>query len=208
MGLQVLLVLTTAGCVTGTAYDPASMPSTATTASLASAVPTTPTAPPAPVAAGSAAETAEASLAFVDDGRPSAADPSDDARLTVTQVRVGAHDDYDRVVFEVAGTGTPGWDVRYVEHAADEASGKPVDLPGHGALQVVLTGMGYPDDTGQTEWHAGPLTTEGYGQLWEVDLLGTFEGRTQAFLGLKDAGASYRVFALADPQRVVVDVRH
>jgi len=163
---------------------------------------------PEPVATGSQAEAEDVTSVFADPATVSQAEPSQGSLLTVTEVRVGAHDGYDRVVFEVAGTGTPGWSVRYVPEAVEDASGRTRTISGAGILEVVLTGMGYPFDTGQTEWAEGPITTEGYAQVWEVDMLGTFEGRTQAFIGLKDAGRPYRVFALAEPARVVVDVQH
>lgn len=211
IGALALVTLGAAGCArdAGTPTgETTGGPTTGVTAATPSPGGSTPPAPQTPVATGDTAEADEVPVGFVVGGEPSVAEPSSDARLTVTQVRVGAHDTYDRVVFEVAGTGTPGWDVRYVDRATDEASGKQVDLSGDGVLQVVVTGTAYPYETGQTEWSAGPITTEGYAQLWEVDLLGTFEARTQAFVGLKDAGVPYRVFSLADPTRVVVDVQH
>ena len=38
---------------------------------------------------------------------PDTAEPSSDARVTVSDIRLGRHDGFDRVVFEVGGTGTP-----------------------------------------------------------------------------------------------------
>jgi hypothetical protein len=152
-------------------------------------------------------EDADAPVAFPDVAAVQTQDPSGDARLTVTDVRVGTHDGYDRVVFELAGTGTPGWWVEYVAQAVDDPSDQPVDLQGDAALQVMLLGMGYPADTGETEWSGDPLTP-GYPALRDVDLRGTFEAQTQAFLGVTPSGTPFRVFALSDPTRVVVDVRH
>ena len=40
-----------------------------------------------------------------------------------------------------------------------------------------------------------------------AEFTGTFEGQTQVFLGLTDPEAPYRVFLLADPLRLVVDVQ-
>lgn len=196
------------GAAGGGAEPTATAPGTTADTTAAESSPASPAPPPLPVATGSQAEADDVLEGFVESAQVSEAEPSSDARLTVTDVRVGSHESYDRVVFEVAGTGSPGWAVRYVPKAVEEGSGKVVDVSGGGVLEVVLTGMGYPFDTGQTEWAAGPITTEGYAQLWEVDLLGTFEGRTQAFVGLKDAGRPYRVFALGEPARVVVDVQH
>lgn len=179
-------------------------------ASSSSGATATPSATPVatPVATGTAAESEDLPEGFLDASQPSTAAPAAHARLTVTQVRVGAHEDYDRVVFELAGAGTPGWEVGYVDGAYQDGSGSSVEVAGDGVLQVMITGTGYPADTGFDEWPGRQIATEGYAQLWDVRFVGTFEGRTQAVLGLKDDDAAYRVFTLGDPVRVVVDVRH
>ena len=41
----------------------------------------------------------------------------------------------------------------------------------------------------------------------EVQLLGVFEGYTQAFVGVDGEQRPFRVFGLENPTRVVVDVR-
>lgn len=209
LAASVAALLTVAGCTASTGADGAatgssSAPGPAASPSPTGAVP----APPTPVATGTAAESGDTDVPFLDADAEAVADPSTDARLTVTGVRVGRHGDYDRTVFDLAGTGTPGWRVDHVSQAAEDPSGKAVELAGDGIVQVVLTGTGYPTDTGFDEWAGAPITTEGYAQLWEVHFVGTFEGQTQAFLGTKDRDAAFRVFSLADPLRVVVDVRH
>jgi len=40
--------------------------------------------------------------------QPDAGEASEDSFVTVTKIRIGVHDGFDRVVFEVEGTGTPG----------------------------------------------------------------------------------------------------
>ena len=45
---------------------------------------------------------------FPANAEPDTADPSSDALVTVSDIRLGRHDGFDRVVFEVGGTGTPG----------------------------------------------------------------------------------------------------
>src|SRR6185312_16637783 len=78
---------------------------------------------------------------------PDTAEASSGAQVTVRDVRIGRQDGFDRVVFEVGGTGTPGWDVRYVDAPTSQASGAPVDVAGSAALQVAITGVGLPADT-------------------------------------------------------------
>ncbi|OMQ15486.1 hypothetical protein A7K94_0209090, partial [Modestobacter sp. VKM Ac-2676] len=79
------------------------------------------------------------------------ADPAGAEGLTVTSVRVGDHEGFERVVFELAGTGTPGWQVEYVEAPSSQGRGTPVDVPGQAYLRVILTGTSYPYETGAEE---------------------------------------------------------
>jgi len=149
-----------------------------------------------------------------DDGAPFLADTesdtetaSADASVTVSDIRIGGHDGFDRVVFEVGGTGTPGWDVRYVDSASSQGSGDAIDVAGDAVLQVTLTGAGYPYDTGVEEYAGGPLTSAGTTVVTEVAWDATYEGTSVAFIGATTR-YPFRVYALADPARVVVEVAH
>jgi hypothetical protein len=136
---------------------------------------------------------------------PDTADPSG-GPSTVTEIRIGRHEGFDRVVFELDGTGTPGWDVRYVDAPASQGSGNPVDVEGPAALQVTLTGIGLPADTGVDEWAGpNPLAISETETVTEVVWDTTFEGQSVAFIGTR-AEAPFRVFLLEDPVRVVVEV--
>ena len=137
---------------------------------------------------------------------PDTADPSAGARGTVTDLRLGRHDGFDRVVLEVGGTGTPGWDARYVDAASSQGSGDAIEVAGDAVLQVTLTGMGYPFDTGVEEY-AGPdrLTAAGTEAVTEVVWDSTYEGTSVAFVGTTGT-TPFRVYLLEDPVRVVVEV--
>jgi hypothetical protein len=171
-----------------------------------------------PASSSAAAASGTGGTDRLDDGSsaappfPATTDPdtsaaSEDARVTVRDIRTGRHDGFDRVVFELGGTGTPGWDVTYVDQPASQGSGDPIDVAGQAALQVTITGAGYPYDTGVTEF-AGPDPLPGAGTrtVTEVAFDGTFEGTTVAFVGTT-ARAPFRVYALANPTRVVLEVR-
>ncbi|RXR28055.1 hypothetical protein EQW78_03930 [Oerskovia turbata] len=139
---------------------------------------------------------------------PDTSEPSAGAALTVTDVRVGRHDGFDRVVFELGGTGTPGWRVEYVPEAIEDGKGDVIDVDGDGTLQVMISGSGYPMDTGVAEYAGpNPLRVAETDEVEEVVLRGVFEGYTQAFIGTDDADNPFRVYALTDPARVVVEVR-
>ncbi len=143
---------------------------------------------------------------FPGNTEPDTADPSGDTLATVTDIRIGRHDGFDRVVFEVDGGGVPGWDVRYVDQPSSQGSGDPVDVEGAAFLQVTLTGIGLPGDTGVDEWSGpNPLSAAGTETVTEVAWDATFEGQSVAFVGTTEQ-TPFRVYLLEDPVRVVVEV--
>lgn len=145
---------------------------------------------------------------FPGDAEPDTAEASANANVTVSDIRVGAHDGFDRVVFEVGGDGTPGWDVQYVDEATSQGMGDAVEVAGDAVLQVTLTGAGYPYDTGVEEYSAAaPLSAPNTAVVTEVVFDATYEGTTVAFVGTR-ARAPFRVYLLEGPARVVVEVSH
>jgi hypothetical protein len=160
----------------------------------------------APSTAAHDTDAASGQPPFTADRKPDTATASTDARLTVRAIRIGPHTGFDRVVFELGGKGTPGWDVRYVDSASSSGSGKPVTVRGGAVLQVSVTGAGYPYDTGVTEYAGkGPLTAAGTQAVTEVVFDQTFEGTTSAFIGTA-ARTPFRVYRLDSPARIVVEV--
>jgi hypothetical protein len=128
--------------------------------------------------------------------------------LTVTAVRAARQDGFDRVVLELAGreAGVPGYRVEYVDDPRQQGSGDPVDVTGDAVLQVIVTGTGYPFDTGEEE--AEDATLGGDLELVEdVELGAVFEGQYEAWIGLSQQ-RPFTVTVLSDPARVVVDVQH
>ncbi|SEO84370.1 AMIN-like domain-containing (lipo)protein [Trujillonella endophytica] len=143
---------------------------------------------------------------FPADTRPDTQDASGDALGNVTDIRIGRHEGYDRVVLEFEGTGTPGWDVRYTDQPARQGSGEPVDLAGEAALQVTVTGVGYPPDTGIVEYSGPPrLSAADTEVVTEVFFDGTFEGVTAVLAGTR-AEVPFRVYLLEAPARIVIEV--
>ena len=142
---------------------------------------------------------------FPADTSADTAEAVDPAGLTVTAVRVGAHEGFDRVVLEVGGEGTPGWDVRYVDSATAEGSGDPIDLAGPAYLRVTLTGVSYPYESGLDEQGRGAVSGSGTRAVTGAWYDGTFEGQALAYVGTSRQ-QPFRVYALSDPTRVVVEV--
>ncbi|MGY2005042.1 GerMN domain-containing protein [Blastococcus sp. SYSU DS1024] len=175
-------------------------------ASPSAAVPGAPATGAQPTAAGPRASPTVAPP-FVADTRPDTASPSPGAAVTVTDLRVGRHEGFDRVVLEVAGAGLPGWDARYVPEARSEGSGSPVQVAGEAVLRLALTGVGLPGDTGAAPYPGPGRLAPGYPAVREVVLDSTFEGQAVSFLGTA-AERPFRVYRLQNPARVVVEVLH
>jgi hypothetical protein len=184
------------GCATDTASETSSASSSVTKSSSPSST--------SPAAASD--DGATDAPPFPADVEPDTAEPSAGASVTVSDVRIGRHDGFDRVVFEVGGTGTPGWDVRYVDAASSQGSGEPIDVAGGEVLQMTLTGAGYPYDTGVEEFSSsGPVTGSGTEVVTEAVFDATFEGTTVTFVGTKER-TPFRVYLLDGPTRVVLEV--
>ena len=129
-------------------------------------------------------------------------------QVVVTDVRVGSHDGFDRVVFEIGGEGQAGWFTEYDDDPRSDGSGEPVEVAGDAALRVALTNIAplHSEDApeGVTRWE-GDVAGPAGGVITEVvdDLL--FEGNNTFFIGL-DQERPYRITRLQDPQRVVIDI--
>ncbi|MFC4605719.1 AMIN-like domain-containing (lipo)protein [Rhodococcus kronopolitis] len=183
------------GCSDGP--EPAAPSSAPRPAAIASASTTTASTPDAtpnlPVPAG--------------DTGPERSDSSSGAMLTVTGLRIGDHPGFDRVVYELDGTGAPGWTVAYVDHAVQDGSGDVLDVPGDSLLEVRITGTGYPFETGVVPY-AGPNPLpggEGSG-LTQARITTVFEGTTQSFVGVEGDRRPFTVSRLDNPTRLVVDI--
>lgn len=129
--------------------------------------------------------------------------------LTVTEVRVARQDGFDRVVLELDGeqAGEPGWRVEYVDAPSAQGSGEAVEVEGDAVLAVVVTGTGYPFDTGVEEVNGDPTLPSDLEVVTDVQLGAVFEGQYEAFIGLSSE-QPFTVTRLGDPARVVIDVTH
>ena len=107
--------------------------------------------------------------------------------VSVTDVRLGRHNGFDRMVFEIGGQGQAGWDVRYVDEARSAGSGRRIDVEGDAILRVSLRNIALPPDApaGVEPWD-GPerLALPGSGPIAEVVEDTVFEGHHTFFLSL------------------------
>lgn len=132
--------------------------------------------------------------------------------LVLRDVTVTGHEEFDRVVVEFAGTGTPGWASRYVATPRADGSGEVVALDGDNVLMVDISGVtiraGHPAtaaDFFDGDHHFAPSPGQ---TIQDVNILGAFEGYSRLFLGIRGQREPFRVFTGANPTRLVVDVRH
>ncbi len=141
------------------------------------------------------------------DATPKTGEGSSTAGVTVTAIRIGHHDGYDRVVYEFGGKGTPGWKVAYVDKAIQDGSGKTLDVSGRSILEVTITGAAYPFDSGVSEYLGpNPLEEPTASAVAEVRYGATYEGIAQSFIGVTADKPPFAVSALTNPTRLVVDV--
>jgi hypothetical protein len=201
-------VLAGCGQQTGTdeAAGTAAAPSSTAPASEPPAGESTPAATEEPAGGDDGAGSgSEGAPPFPGDTSADSAEAVDPAGLTVTDVRMGAHEGFDRVVLDVGGEGTPGWQVEYVDSATAEGTGAPVDLAGPAYLRVLLTGVSNPYESGVDERARGAVPASGTDAVTGVWYDGTFEGQALAYIGTTGE-QPFRVYALGDPTRVVVEV--
>lgn len=164
------------------------------------------TAPSASAASPATAEPKPDDVAPTDSG-PKQSDHSKGSAVTVTAVRIGRHDGFDRVVYEFGGKGVPGWKIRYVDEVATQGKGDIVPVEGKSILHVLISGVVYPDDSGVKEYSGqDPLREPTARVVTEVHMLGTFEGDTQSAIGTRTDQPGFRVSVLDNPTRLVIDI--
>lgn len=144
---------------------------------------------------------------FPADRLPDTAEPAEGSLLSPVDLRFGAHEGYDRLVLDLVGPGEPGWLAEYVEDPTQQASGGPVHLEGDAYLRVLVEGVVYPTEQGAQPFHGPRSFTPAGGVVRDVRVGSLFEGQQEIFVGLESA-QPFRVFRLADPTRVVIDVHH
>lgn len=124
-----------------------------------------------------------------------------------TGVRASAHDGYDRIVIEHAGSGHPGFLAEYATEALAPGSGHPADQDAPVYLAVHPVGLAGPEDVdtdaalpnGYTVTELNTTVATG------VTTHLPFEAASSYYVGL-DTERPYRVFTLDDPARLVIDI--
>jgi hypothetical protein len=137
----------------------------------------------------------------------------------LVDVRVGTHEGFDRVVFELAPSaegpqyfGIPRYEIGTATAIMEDASGEPVAVEGssfawigfHGASGVEFTDA----DPGYYLTYTGPRELKpGFEVLAEAQQTGDFERTLFWAFGLTRPSC-WQVLELSDPVRVVIDFPH
>ena len=122
-----------------------------------------------------------------------------DGSYKVTGVRIGAHDTFDRLVFDIGGTGTPWIMAEYDDQPSQPGSGFDVPVNGGAALRVLVRGVSDPYEAPQgSDGHAPSIT--------DVVYSGWDEGDSTWYIGV-DKKRLFKIEVIENPTRVVVDVQ-
>lgn len=132
---------------------------------------------------------------------------------SLTDIRTGAHDCYDRMVFDVptAGTTPIGYTVQYVDVFYQDPSGIRIPISGGAIIEIRVSAPAYDPEThsatypGQGGKALPGVNLTGYRTFRDAKFGASFEGVTQVGLGVR-ARLPFRVSQLSD--RLVVDVAH
>lgn len=143
------------------------------------------------------------------DERPAAPDQD---MAVLSQVRVGVHEGFDRVVWEFSEGDRPRVRVEYVDQPRQPGSGNPVDVAGGAYLRLIAefaTDRGAELYAPDAQPYEGPRRLDGgtAQAVQEVVSLGDFEANMQWAVGV-DQQRPFRMRVLESPLRIVVDVRH
>lgn len=127
--------------------------------------------------------------------------------VAVVDLRIGVHDGFDRIVFEFAGDGVAGWDLRYVDTAYAQGSGFVIDLAGDAVLAIALHNVTLPPELPAdiSRWDQDRVAPPPGSIIQELLHDTIFEGTQTFFVGL-DAERAFRIGRFTDPQRIVIDV--
>lgn len=167
---------------------------------------------PAPTGQGSPAATAEPIPS--DELDPFSCDlpmhvDATTGRALLTDVRIGEHDGYDRVVFEFRD-GLPEASLERAEPPfTQDASGLPIEVEGDSFLRLIMRGGTKQQEDGTSSYDGSTdFEVDGTALVHLVEG-GDFEAQSTWYLGL-NAESCVRLFTLEDDgtARLVIDIEH
>ncbi|WNV89835.1 hypothetical protein [Umezawaea sp. Da 62-37] len=136
----------------------------------------------------------------------STASATPDAKPLLTNVRVGAHATYDRIVLDFTGPAPDGTAGDVVPELIADGSGKHVDLAGTYFYQVrTWTAAAHDDNGNATYTGSRKFETPSLSNVQAFAITGDFDGQLTVGLGYRRA-TWQSVTVLTNPTRVVIDI--
>ncbi|HEX3649699.1 MAG TPA: hypothetical protein VHV49_14845 [Pseudonocardiaceae bacterium] len=137
--------------------------------------------------------------------------PTADAQATgsgqgLTDIRVGRHATYDRIVLDFRGPAPSTWHAAWVRTLTADPSGRRITLPGKALLSVTARPASATDVNGHRTY-TGPTSfrTPQLATVEAVAITGDFERVLSIGFGTRHPSWVH-VFRLTAPNRLVVDV--
>jgi len=128
----------------------------------------------------------------------------------VTDVRVGTHPGYDRVVFEFEGSRLPALRLdRVLPPFEKDPSGLPLAVNGSSFVRILLeraSGEEYARPDGEPTYTGPSAFSPAYPLLTSLVRAGDFEAQVTWIAGLAGP-ACYHVSVLRSPTRLVIDLQ-
>lgn len=128
-------------------------------------------------------------------------------RAQITDIGVGEHDGYDRIVFEF-DAGIPEYRIEVAAPPfVQDPIGLPMNVSGSAFLQIVMNGGTIVSPDGVATY-SGPRTfSPDSPKLVQLVNGGDFEAVSTWYVGLTDVSC-LRVQTLTSPARLVIDIQH
>ena len=140
----------------------------------------------------------------------------DGVYMNLTDVRVGAHNGFDRVVFQFeepdpnpAGNGgIPHFQIKTAKAPfTEDPSDLPIEVEGDAFARIVFQGASGYDFDGNATYDGPRRLTPGFGTLAQIVEGGDFEATMTWILGLSRP-TCWQITELHDPDRLVIDFHH
>ncbi len=128
-------------------------------------------------------------------------------RAQITDIRVGTHSGYDRIVFEFAA-GIPEYRIEEATPPfTQDPSGLPMNVAGSTFWKIVMNGGTIMSPDGGITYSGSRDFSPGFPKLVQFVTGGDFEAVSTWYVGLSDVSC-VRVLTLSSPSRLVIDIKH
>jgi hypothetical protein len=125
----------------------------------------------------------------------------------LTDLRSGQHATYDRVVLDFSA-GVPAYATTTPNGLANCGSGKPIEFPNSAAyVELDIASAAHDPNTGQPTYTGPRTVVTNLPSVTGYAITCDFEGRFSVGVGHKSNVREVTTSVLADPSRIVIDVK-